>query len=370
MAIAIAGGLVVLTWFFLTGAISAASQPATAVFGNCGQGLREGGDVKTRGVLIGRIDSITRLDDGRCEVGLALFPEKSQRVPANVTAQIRAKTLFGEKWVELLYPDDPADEPLAVGATIEDTIDPLEIETILNVALPILDAIDPERLAGTLEALASGFVGHETAAIRGIQSGSEALAVANENSPLFKKGINQLAQSGEIFDRVDEDLLASLDRLDELNRFTTRNSSLIAENLNKAPALLRELSELFETRFVDLVKIVDRGATVIGIVSAQTGDLDRLLNELPRFNSNWIGNLSHQCRYRLTPGEPGKSRGDPVPGRCWRVHNLLSESQGPYAPGEEPQPNTLSDADYEAVGVVDPSELDKILFAPAAGAQR
>lgn len=366
----IGGVLVVLTWFFLTGKITSASQPATAIFGNCGQGLREGGDVKTRGVLIGRINLIERLDDGRCEVGLALFPEKATQVPRNVTAQIRAKTIFGEKWVELLYPDDPDDEALAAGARIQDTIDPLEIETILNVALPILDAIDPEHLAGTLEALASGFVGHENAAIRGIHSGSEAVRVANENTALFKKGIDQLAESGEIFDEVDEDLLASLDRLDELNRFTSRNSSLIAANLEQAPALLRELSQLFETRFVDLVKIVDRGATVIGIVSARTSDLDRLLNELPKFNANWIGNLGHQCRYRMVPSEPGKSRGDPVPGRCWRVHNLISETQGPYAPGQEPQPNRVSSADYEALGIMDPSELDKMLFAPALGAQR
>lgn len=359
-----------LTWFFLTGKITSASQPATAIFGNCGQGLREGGDVKTRGVLIGRINLIERLDDGRCEVGLALFPDKAKQVPRNVTAQVRAKTIFGEKWVELLYPDNPDDEPLASGARIQDTIDPLEIETILNVALPILDAIDPDRLSGMLEALASGFVGHEAAAIRGIQSGSEALAVANENSALFKKGIDQLAESGEIFDEVDEDLLASMNRLNELNAFTTQNSSLIAENLRKAPALMQELSQLFETRFVDLVKIVDRGATVIGLVSAQTGDLDRLLNELPNFNANWVRNLSHQCRFRQAPSEPGKSQGDPVPGRCWRVHNILSSSQGPYPPGEGPEPNRATAADYEALGLTDPSELDRILFAPAAGGSR
>ena len=40
---AIALGLVVLTGMFLTGRITSASQPASAVFGTCGQGLREGG---------------------------------------------------------------------------------------------------------------------------------------------------------------------------------------------------------------------------------------------------------------------------------------------------------------------------------------
>ena len=356
-----------LTWFFLTGQISAASHPVSAVFGNCGQGLREGGDVKTRGVLVGRIELIERLDNGDCSVDLALFPEKVTGVPSNVAAQVRAKTIFGEKWVELLYPDNPSDESIRPGQVIEETIDPLEIETILNTALPILDAIDPEHLAGLLDALAGGFVGHEDAAIRGIESGTEAVAVANENRALFEKGLRQLAESGEVFNEVDEDLLASLDKLDRLNAFTTENSSLIAQNLEKAPALLRELSELFNTRFVDLTRIVDRGATVIGLVASQADDLDRLLDQLPRFNSNWIRNLNAVCRFRQAPSEPGKSVGDRIPGRCWRVHNLFSQSQGAYAPGEEPGPNERRRADFEHFGIVDPSDLDRVLFAPAVG---
>lgn len=354
---------------FLTGQISAASQPAAAVFSNCGQGLREGGDVKTRGVLIGRIETIRRLRNGDCRVDLALIPAKTEEVPNNVTAQIRAKTIFGEKWVELLYPDDPVEERIERGRVIEETIDPLEIETILNIALPLLDAIDPEHLAGALEALAGGFVGHEEAAIRGIEAGTEAVRVANENTPLFKKGVDQLAETAEVLDRIDEDFLDAMERLDRVNRFTIENAGLIASNLNKAPELLRELSVLFETRFVDLTKIVDRGATVIGVLAARSDDLERLLRALPKFNSGWIRNLDHVCRYRQVPSEPGTSVGDRVPGRCWRVHNLLSQSQGAYPPGKEPRPNRTTQADYEALGLIDPSPLDLLLFAPAAGAR-
>ncbi|HWC15171.1 MAG TPA: MCE family protein [Actinomycetota bacterium] len=370
MALAIAGGLVALTWMFLTGQITAASVPGSAVFGTCGQGLREGGDVKTRGVLIGRIETIERLDSGECNVRLALFPDKAEQVPANVAAQIRAKTIFGEKWVEVIYPEEPSDEKFAAGQVIEETIDPLEVETILNTALPILDAIDPEYLAGTLEALAGGFVGHEDAAIRGIESGTEAVRVANENTALFNRGIDQLAESGEVLSRVDNDLLDAMANLDRLNEFTIANADLIETNLDKAPTLLRELSSLFETRFGDLTRMVNAGATVISLVAAQSGDLDRLLSELPRFNSNWIRNLSHVCRYRQAPSEPGKSIGDRIPGRCWRVHNLLTSSRGPYAPGNEPQPESSASSGYAALGLDDPTELERLLFRPAVGGAR
>lgn len=356
------GGAVTLTGLFLTGQITSARVPAAAIFGTCGQGLRAGGDVKERGVLVGRIESIQRIENGRCRVNLSLFPQSIEQIPANVGAQIRAKTVFGEKWVELLYPEDPDDDRIAADDVIEATIDPLEVETILNVALPLLDAIDPEYLAGALEALATGFVGHEEAAIRGIESGSDAVRVANENTRLFNKGVDQLAESAAVFADVDEDLVASIERLDVLNDFTTENAALIRSNLDKVPELLRELSVLFETRFVDFTQIANQGASVVNILAARTDDLDRLLHVLPIFNSGWIRNLDYTCRQRSTSDV--HAQGEPIPGRCWRVHNLIAPSRGAYAPGEEPGPD--APLDYDALGVESPTELERLLFAPAA----
>jgi phospholipid/cholesterol/gamma-HCH transport system substrate-binding protein len=333
-----------MTGLFLTGKIGKSGVLAAAEFAHCGQGLRVGGDVKERGVLVGRIDKIERLTDGSCRVELLLEPEDIEDIPANVGAQIRAKTIFGEKWVELLYPSDPEEDRIAEGDLIpqDRTIDPLEIETILNTALPLLQAIDPEHLAGTLEALAGGFVGHEDAAIRGIEQGIRALRPFNENEKLFEEGIEQLADAGAVLDDVDEDLLQALDNLDRLNEFTMDNESLIEANLVKTPRLLDELSNLFETRFTDFTKIVNQGATVVSVLAARAEDLDHLLNSLPRFNANWIRNLNHVCRYRQATNEPGKGIGERVPGRCWRVHNIVSTSRGPYAPGEEPDPGSRS----------------------------
>ncbi|MGH2807114.1 MAG: MCE family protein, partial [Actinomycetota bacterium] len=343
LAIAIAIGSVVLTGLFLTGGVGRTGVMTHAEFANCGQGLRIGGDVKLRGVLVGRIEDIRRLDDGSCRVSALVEPNSIRQIPANVGAQIRAKTIFGEKWVEFIYPDDPDDARIAANDVIpqDRTIDPLEVETILNTALPLLDAIDPEHLSGALEALASGFVGHEEAAIRGIEKGIEALRPINENEELLEEGIDQLAASSDVLDEVDADLIAALRNLDDVNEFTTVNRELIETNLIKGPRLLNELSLLFETRFIDFAKIVNQGATVVGVLASRSDDLDALLNALPEFNSRWIRNLNHVCRYRQHTDEPGKAVGDRVPGRCWRVHNLISHSEGPYGPGEGPRPRSV-----------------------------
>ena len=69
-----------------------------------------------------------------------------------------------------------------------------DIEQTIELALPLLDAVDPEHLAGTLEALANGFVGHEDAAIKGIDRGIEALQVPLDNRGELNEGIGQLAE--------------------------------------------------------------------------------------------------------------------------------------------------------------------------------
>ena len=366
LALAMVAGSVVLTGLFLTGKVRPRVVPVSAEFVNCGQGLREGGDVKLRGVLVGKIGVIELAGNGNdCRVNLDLFPQDVDQVPANAGAQIRAKTIFGEKWVEILTPDPASSENIAAGDVIprDRTIDPLEVETILNVALPLLEAIDPEYLAGTLEALSEGFVGHEGAAIRGIEEGIKALEVPLNNEAEFKESIDQLAGTGETLSEVDDDLLVAMRNLDELNRFTIENADLVSESLDRAPELLGELSTLFETRFGDLVELANSGATVLGIVSSRTGDLDRLLNALPKFNSAWIRNLNHVCRYRQQTDEPGKATGDRVPGRCWRVHNLVTDSRGAYEPGKGPGPERRS---FET-----PDDVDSLLRAPAelGGAQ-
>lgn len=365
-------GAVALTGLVLTGNIFQNSTNAFAEFENCGQGLREGGDVKLRGVLVGRIGPLERVEEGDCSVRLDLFPESIDQVPANAGAEIRAKTVFGEKWVELTYPDDPDDSPIAAGDVIpkDRTVDPLEVETILNTGMPILEAVDAENLAAALEALSEGFAGQEGDVVASIRDGIRALRPLNENKALLAESIDQLDKSADVLDDVDEDLIEALDNLDSVNEFTVSNAALIEENLNRAPILLDELSVLFETRFGDLTKLVDRGATVIGLISSRTEDLEKLLKVLPQFNSKWIRNLTPTCTYLQTTTEPGAEVGDRVPGRCWRVHNIVSHSQGPYGPDDpkRPGPRTATAEDYEALGIEQPSQLGQLLYSPALGA--
>ena len=63
--------------------------------------------VKMRGVQVGRVAGI---NGGSEPVSLKLEIDADQikHIPANVEAEIRATTVFGAKFVDLVYPGDPS----------------------------------------------------------------------------------------------------------------------------------------------------------------------------------------------------------------------------------------------------------------------
>ncbi len=82
--------------------------------GTAGSQLLRGADVKLRGIIVGDVRSITT--DGRtASIGLALDEDEVGLIPANVRARLLPKTLFGEKYVDLVLPPDPAPEAIRSG---------------------------------------------------------------------------------------------------------------------------------------------------------------------------------------------------------------------------------------------------------------
>ena len=81
-----------------------------------------------------------------------------QKVPTAAVARIRAKTLFGEKFVDLdLTNADEAHGPfLHNGDRIAHTEGGFELEQVLTDVYPILKSIDPTELATVITNLADG----------------------------------------------------------------------------------------------------------------------------------------------------------------------------------------------------------------------
>lgn len=111
-------------------------------------------DVKIRGVQVGEVLDMKATSDGAV-LTLGLYPDQVDTIPANVTARIEPKTLFGEKYVALQVPAQPEDSHIRAGATITQTKVAAQVEETLNDIYPLLRAVEPADLNKTLNALAT-----------------------------------------------------------------------------------------------------------------------------------------------------------------------------------------------------------------------
>jgi virulence factor Mce-like protein len=121
-----------------------------------GNQLSAQADVKVRGLVVGTVRGVHARADG-ASIDLALDPGQVHLIPENVSAQLIPKTLFGEKYVDLVLPKDPAAEHLRSGDVIpqDRSETALETERVLNDLLPLLKSLRPQELSTTLNALST-----------------------------------------------------------------------------------------------------------------------------------------------------------------------------------------------------------------------
>jgi phospholipid/cholesterol/gamma-HCH transport system substrate-binding protein len=120
--------------------------------------MPERADVKIRGVIVGEVLGFTATDQG-AKVKLGIFPSQMHTIPANVTGAIVPKTLFGEKYVSLVVPQDPAPTPLRSGQTITRTQVPVEVQKVLADLYPLLRTVQPADINLTLNAISTALEG-------------------------------------------------------------------------------------------------------------------------------------------------------------------------------------------------------------------
>ncbi len=125
---------------------------------NIGLNLPERADVKIRGVIVGEVLDTESTTNG-AEITLGIFKGEEEDIPENVTGSIVPKTLFGEKYVSLIIPEDPSPEHITSATVIPRTDISTEVEQVLNDLYPLLTTVQPAELNMTLNALATALEG-------------------------------------------------------------------------------------------------------------------------------------------------------------------------------------------------------------------
>lgn len=112
-------------------------------------GLAEGADVKVAGVTVGRVLTLTIDHD----VAVVAFEVEEQAgLRSDAVAQVRARSVLGEKYLEL-SPQSRDAPPLADGDRLDTSRPGMEIDQLVNALGPMLSAANPDELQAIVSAL-------------------------------------------------------------------------------------------------------------------------------------------------------------------------------------------------------------------------
>ncbi|MCW6005648.1 MCE family protein [Micromonospora sp. CPCC 205371] len=285
-----------------------------------GMQLSRGAEVKLRGVVVGDVRSISS-DGSGARLRLALDPELTSQIPADVTARLLPKTLFGERYVALAAPDGTTGTPIRDGAVItqDRTRNGIELERVLDDALPLLQSIRPDRLAATLSALATALEG------RGEQVGDNLvlleayLKALNPQMPVIAEDVRKLAAVVDAYDAALPDLMSIL-------RDVTVTATTVYDQRTQLAALFAsttgaaDVSRIFLDRHGDqLIRLGDVSRPVLELLAAYAPEYPCLLKGLVTLEPR-VAETFENGRFHITlevtrdGGKYESGRDDPVYG--------------------------------------------------------
>jgi phospholipid/cholesterol/gamma-HCH transport system substrate-binding protein len=192
-------------------------------------------DVKVRGLIVGEVRGIRATDSGAA-IDLALDPGKATLVPANSSARMLPKTVFGEKYVDLVPPPDGQRGPhLKNGDVIgqDKSTTAVEVTQILNDIMPVLNAVQPAKLSETLNALAAALDGRGAQIGQMIDQADGYLAKLNPHLPTLVHDLRQLAVVSDNLNGAAPDLLAIMRNLQVTNRTVVAEQPRLTSILDK-----------------------------------------------------------------------------------------------------------------------------------------
>ncbi|MFF7352010.1 MCE family protein [Streptomyces filipinensis] len=274
-------------------------------------------DVKLRGLLVGEVREV-HADGTKATLDIALKPEYVPDIPSDVRARLLPKTLFGEKYVDLVAPAHSVARPIRPGDVItqDRTRVGIELQQLMNDLLPLLRTVQPGKLNATLSAFATALEG------RGDRIGDNLTRVGaylhrlDPHLPSMTEDFARLADVAEVYGDAAPDLM-------DILRNTVTTSRTVVEQRDRIASALTTTAGVAATADDFLHANGDRLIT-LGRVSRPTLEL------FARYSPEY------PC---LLAGLVHEEQASEQAFRGGRMHITLEavRQQGAYQPGEEPR---------------------------------
>jgi phospholipid/cholesterol/gamma-HCH transport system substrate-binding protein len=193
--------VVALVWTQFRGGF-AEPEKLTLISARSGLSMDPGSKVTFNGVEIGQVASIEAIDVGdeqKAKVVLNVDKKFVHLIPQNVDAEIKATTVFGNKYVAFSSPKDPSAQRIKPADVIDVSAVTTEFNTLFETVVSVAEKVDPVKLNQTLTATAQALDGLGERFGQSIENGNKILADVNPLMPRIRQDNQRLADLADIY---------------------------------------------------------------------------------------------------------------------------------------------------------------------------
>ncbi|GAA2775424.1 MCE family protein [Saccharopolyspora taberi] len=330
-----------------------------------GNQLGKAADVKVRGVIVGEVRDI-RASAAGAELDLALDPDQAAMIPRDVSARLLPKTLFGERYVNLLLPAGTRQPALADGDVIaqDRTESAVELEKLMSDLLPVLRAVQPDKLTSAINSVAMALEGNGERLGATLVELNHLLAGVNPALPDLAADLRGIADVSRTYSNAAPDLLAALRDLTTTSRTLAEQRGNVDKLLTATTAAADETSGFLRDNGEIMVDLASSSRPALELLAAYAPEYECVLESIagmvPRLDEAFGKGTDTPRSARFTV-EITTNRGKYVPGRdAFRWEDRRGPRCIADTPGDSPEHPT-EDGSAPPPG---PLPLDAVL-APA-----
>jgi phospholipid/cholesterol/gamma-HCH transport system substrate-binding protein len=249
-----------------------------------GNELHPDAQVLVRGVQVGEVRSITANGTG-ATLQLALQPDMTSALPANVTAVMVPTTLFGERYVDLIPPKAPVPQRLGNGSVISQnrSKDAIEVETVLNNLLPELSAVQPQNLSVTLTAIATALQGRGGKLGHTLVELNTYLHKMNPHLPTLDADIRELVEVTRTYNQAAPDIVAALNDSALTAQVITAQQASLSALYTTLTRSNQDLTSFLSQNHNNIIGLSTNGLPTLKILERYAPEFPCTLRDLVRF---------------------------------------------------------------------------------------
>jgi phospholipid/cholesterol/gamma-HCH transport system substrate-binding protein len=208
-----------------------------------------GSKVTYNGVEIGRVVDIAPIErDGTQEAKVSLDVNRQfiHLIPVNVDAEIKATTVFGNKYIAFSSPKDPASQRITPSDQIVAKRVTTEFNTLFETVVSVAKQVDPIKLNQTLTATAQALDGLGERFGQSIENGNAILDQVNPLMPRLREDNQRLADLADVYADAAPDLFDGLNNLATTAKTLNEQQSNIDKALMASVGFGNTAGEVFE----------------------------------------------------------------------------------------------------------------------------